>query len=99
METIDFLNVRQGDCSIVRHNSGHVTVIDVCNARPADASSEILTSARATRERGVSGNFQQKKYPVNPISYLLDRGIKSVFCYLQTHPDMDHMDGIEAFFR
>ena len=99
METIDFLNVKQGDCSVVRHNSGHVTVIDVCNAKPIDTSSEKILAAMATLEKGVSGNFQQKKYPVNPISYLLDRGIKNVFRYIQTHPDMDHMDGIEAFFE
>ena len=53
----------------------------------------------ARSERGVGGNFQQKKYPVNPISYLRERGINSVFRYVQTHPDMDHMDGIEAFFE
>ena len=52
----------------------------------------------ATSERGISGNFQQKKYPVNPISYMNDRGISSIFRYVQTHPDMDHMDGIEALF-
>ena len=53
----------------------------------------------ARSERGVGGNFQQKKYAVNPISYLRERGINSVFRYVQTHPDMDHMDGIEAFFE
>ena len=32
MATIHFLNVKEGDCSIIEHNSGHKTVIDVCNA-------------------------------------------------------------------
>ena len=53
----------------------------------------------AKSERGISGNFQQKKYPVNPISYMSDHGISSIFRYVQTHPDMDHMDGIEALFH
>ena len=53
----------------------------------------------AKPERGISGNFQQKKFPVNPISYMNDRGISSIFRYVQTHPDMDHMDGIEALFH
>lgn len=47
---------------------------------------------------GVRGNFQQKKYPVNPIAYLQDHGMTSIFRYIQTHPDMDHMDGIRALF-
>ena len=36
---------------------------------------------------------------MNPISYMNDRGISSIFRYVQTHPDMDHMDGIEALFN
>jgi beta-lactamase superfamily II metal-dependent hydrolase len=28
-----------------------------------------------------------------------DRGISSVFRFISTHPDMDHLDGIKAFFR
>ncbi len=42
--------------------------------------------------------FSKKKYPVNPISYLHNHNIDSIFRYIQTHPDMDHMDGIEALF-
>jgi beta-lactamase superfamily II metal-dependent hydrolase len=30
---------------------------------------------------------------------MLDRGITSVFRFISTHPDMDHLDGIKAFFR
>ena len=98
MAIIHFLNVKQGDCSIISHNSGHVTVIDVCNAKPPDAQLEKSIAEAAMLEKGISGNFQQKKHPVNPISYLQDHGIKEVFRYIQTHPDMDHMDGIETLF-
>ena len=98
MATVHFLNVNEGDCSIIEHNSGHTTVIDVCNAKPVEAMVEALTARMAKSERGISGNFQQKKYPVNPISYMNGHGISSIFRYIQTHPDMDHMDGIEALF-
>ena len=98
MATIHFLNVKQGDCTVIQHNSGRVTVIDVCNASPPEAVVEALTAAMAKSERGISGNFQQKKYPVNPINYMRERDMSSVFRYVQTHPDMDHMDGIEALF-
>lgn len=98
MPTIHFLNVKDGDCSIIEHYSGHKTVIDVCNAKPVEPVAEALTATMAKSERGITGNFQQKKYPVNPISYMRDHGFTSIFRYVQTHPDMDHMDGIEALF-
>ena len=99
MATIHFLNVKQGDCSIISHNSGRVTVIDVCNAKPPDERNEFLDALMAQRQTGVNGNFQQKKYPVNPISYLRKHNINSIHRYIQTHPDMDHMDGIKILFE
>ncbi len=99
MATIHFLNVKEGDCSVIQHNSGHVTVIDVCNATPGAPLAEALMAQLATAERGAAGNFRQKMYPVNPVSYLRDLGVESIFRYVQTHPDMDHMDGIEALFN
>lgn len=98
MATIHFLNVKEGDCSIIEHNSGHKTVIDVCNAKTVEPMAEALMATMAKSERGITGNFQQKKYPVNPISYMRDHGMGGIFRYVQTHPDMDHMDGIEALF-
>lgn len=32
MGILHFLNVLDGDCSIIQHPSGHTTVVDVCNA-------------------------------------------------------------------
>ena len=95
MATIHFLNVKEGDCSVISHNSERVTVIDVCNAKPPDEQAEKLAEVLLG---SIRGNFQQKRYPVNPISYLQDHSIDSIFRYIQTHPDMDHMDGIEALF-
>ena len=97
MPTIHFLNVRSGDCSIIQHYSGHVTVIDVCNANPDLAQSELETSQYFVS--AALHNFNQKKYPVNPIQYLSSHGINSIFRYIQTHPDMDHMDGIRVLFK
>ena len=99
MATLHFLNVREGDCSFIQHNSRRVTVIDVCNASLPDASEKARLTVLARADRGIKGNFQQKKYPVNPIAYMCDHGVTSVFRYVQTHPDMDHMDGIKAFFN
>ena len=100
MPIVHFLNVKEGDCSIIQHYSGRVTVIDVCNAKPdhSDLSiSEMNLAKMATR--AVFGNFNQKAYPVNPVAYLREHGIDSIFRYIQTHPDMDHMDGIRTLYR
>lgn len=98
MPTIHFLNVKLGDCSIIEHYSGHKTVIDVCNATATEPIAEGVSAELAKADRGISGNFQQKKWPANPVSYMRNHGMTRIFRYVQTHPDMDHMDGIEALF-
>ena len=96
--TVHFLNVKQGDCSIIEHGSGHKTVIDVCNARK-EKYYDFSESRDYFEKAAVLGNFQQKKHPVNPITYLKSFGIYDIFRFVLTHPDMDHMDGIKDFFE
>ena len=98
MATIHFLNVKNGDCSVIEHNSGRITVIDVCNATPSDLWMESNFTTFAAKETGIRGNHHQKQHPVNPISYMQERCINRIFRYIQTHPDMDHMDGIASLF-
>lgn len=88
MGVIHFLNVKEGDCSWIEHDSGHNTVIDVCNAQ------EIVNIFES-----ASGNHNQKNHPVNPIEYLQKFEVKDIFRFILTHPDMDHMDGIESLFN
>lgn len=35
----------------------------------------------------------------NPTSYLKGLGVRSIFRYIQTHPDRDHMDGLNSISR
>lgn len=99
MQIVHFLNVKDGDCSIIQHGSGHVSVIDVCNARKTDEFSKLF-SKNITENLQVSpGNLNQKAYPVNPIEYLKNFGITSIFRFVATHPDMDHIDGIKDLFE
>jgi beta-lactamase superfamily II metal-dependent hydrolase len=69
-----FLNVGDGDCTIVELPDGTVMMIDVHNARAV--------------HREARPEF------VNPLQYFADSGLgSSIFRYVQTHPEMDHMDG------
>lgn len=90
LEVVHFLNVGSGDCSIIEHTSGRVTMIDICggNLEPEDELVELY------RARKPKGNFRMCQYPTNPIIYLAEVGIKSLFRFILTHPDMDHMDGL-----
>lgn len=87
MGVIHFMNVNEGDCSLIQHPSGHITVIDISNGTTV---APVFESA--------SGNHNQKDYPVNPIEYIGDLDINTIFRFVLTHPDMDHMDGIKALF-
>lgn len=103
MAIVHFLNVKDGDCSVIQHVNGRVTVIDVNNAKKPEPKTieRLLLDSWINKEIIVAekgGNFQQKKKPVNPIEYLHDRGITDIFRFFLTHPDMDHMGGIKDFF-
>lgn len=100
MSVIHFLNVQNGDCNIIEHNSGRITIIDVCCARKEKNNDEYsMETFDIIMNSNSSGNYRQKEYPENPIRYL-KRIVKcsSIFRYIQTHPDMDHMDGIKDLF-
>ena len=92
MARLYFLNVGEGDSSIIQHNDGTVTMIDICCA---NLPTDIVEKSFSTESfKGVKGNFNQKACPTNPINFLNALGVKSIFRYIQTHPDMDHMDGL-----
>lgn len=108
MPVFHFLNVLRGDCSVIQHGTGHVTVVDVFNAQKYSTLSEseselsalrsLLAEVRTT-SASLTGNFNQKEHPVNPISYLRSFGVDSIFRFMLTHPDMDHMGGIKDLFE
>lgn len=100
MPIVHFLNVGDGDCSIIEHISGRVSMIDVCKAEDPDTLQAAIKKASRTVENlsQPQGNFNQKANPENPIEYLRKRAITSIHRFILTHPDMDHMDGMRALF-
>ena len=108
MAIIHFLNVLEGDCNIIQHDSGRITVIDVSNAfNDYDTEEELKVKKSKEREErrlrtGVPGDkvdYHQKQTPDNPILYINEKiKSKNIFRFILSHPDMDHLDGIEDFF-
>lgn len=101
MRALHFLNVGPGDCTWIKHGDGRNTVVDVCNGRgklvkQRTYMDDLLEAAYPAR--GLSGDFRQKQFPVNPIEYIQSFGERSIFRFILTHPDMDHMDGLAPFF-
>jgi competence protein ComEC len=97
MPVIHFLNVNEGDCSIIQHDSGHVSVIDVCNASVPLA--QMSLNEQIAKYAAARGNYHQKEHPENPIEYLQKFKVEQIFRFISTHPDMDHLDGIKPLFR
>ena len=108
MSIIHFLNVLEGDCNIIQHNSNRITVMDVSNAyNREDTPQEKAVKASQQREEirtrtRVPSNkvdYKQKLSPDNPINYLRENVKTSdIFRFVISHPDMDHMDGIKDLF-
>lgn len=107
MSVIHFLNVLEGDCNIIQHDTGRVTVMDVSNAyNDIDTEEEIKVKTSEARKLMLTRtqvpsdkkDYQQKKTPDNPIQYLRKYGIQSIFRFIITHPDMDHLDGIRDLY-
>ncbi|ESU28740.1 metallo-beta-lactamase superfamily hydrolase [Flavobacterium limnosediminis JC2902] len=107
MAIIHFLNVLEGDCNIIQHDTGRTTVIDISNGyNDYDTVEEIAVKnselRRAMYERtqvpSDKKDYKQKKNPDNPIFYLKEKGIQNIFRFIVTHPDMDHLDGIKDLF-
>ena len=94
MAKIHFLNVDEGDCSIIQHDNGKVTMIDICCGNIVEQQSSGVTFSTESVNT-IKGNFNMKAYPTNPVEYIKRWHMSDIFRYIQTHPDMDHMDGLK----
>lgn len=100
MAIVHFLNVGSGDCSIIQHDSGRVSVIDICNGGRLAFEKMLEAYVRKAVPPPTSlgsGDFRMRETPTDPIDYLERIGVtESVFRFILTHPDMDHMQGFKA---
>ena len=99
MSTIHFLNVGNGDCSIIQHNSGRVSMIDTCGGNQTDQEMKIFSVMKSIQENATPGNFGMADYPTRPQDHLRRLGITDIWRFILTHPDMDHLDGFSNIVR
>ena len=98
MVKLHFLNVNQGDCIIIEHDSGRVTVFDIC-AGNIPRAQHTLTEAVAKILSPAKGNFRMCEHPTNPLDYLSNKLARTdIWRFILSHPDMDHLDGFDALF-
>lgn len=107
--TIHFLNVGHGDCTVIEHPSGRITVVDMNNGDSIDQKSlleiaqefglyapfsyPLAFSASALLLRLRAQGYEEREE--NPIEFLLSRYPgRPIFRYVQSHPDLDHMRGL-----
>lgn len=106
MIEIHFLNVGHGDCTIIKFDSKRIAMIDINNSKVLDEDSrreiarrfgysdELLTLYEYLRVKPD----KIKKYEetlTDPVEYYQKKfGEESIFRFILTHPDMDHMTGL-----
>lgn len=102
MARVHVLNVSPGDCTLIQHNSGRLTGIDICNGNLESRQQAAAVEIRATTlldERYGGGNYGMCKRPSNPINYIKTFGLGKLFRFILSHPDMDHMDGLANLYK
>lgn len=113
MVKVHFLNVGHGDCTIIEHGGGNLTMIDINNGGDLDsASAKSIAEAYNVEnyfvKSAVAEALGQRRWNIlekagyqieltNPVEFLtkMHPG-KSLFRYIQSHPDLDHMRGLVA---
>jgi competence protein ComEC len=107
---LHFLNVGHGDCTFIELPSGRLMMIDINNSKslPWDDRVALAAASRvdvlefsrsAVLKGGRSWEDYYKSLLVDPYDYYqANFADTTIFRYLQTHPDMDHMSGLCRFF-
>lgn len=95
MGTVHLLNVGPGDCTIIQHGSGRVSMVDICCGND-DRTPARNSAVKAFEAVVASGNLRMCDTKSHPLEYLARLSVDRIWRFILTHPDMDHMDGLAA---
>lgn len=75
-------------------------MVDICKGNyeksaPLFLLEEFFAQIEEDSQR-LKGDFGMSKKPTNPLDYLATVGINSIFRFILTHADMDHLDGLDV---
>jgi beta-lactamase superfamily II metal-dependent hydrolase len=70
-------------------------MMDICSGNQRLDESVRKAYAADEAARKPRGNFNMCSQSTDPISYLKSIGVSSLFRFILSHPDMDHMDGLD----
>ena len=96
MTKIHFLNVNEGDCIVLEHDSGRTTVFDICAGNIKRQQSTVASVLTKNEVTPYPGNFRMCHFPTNPLDYLKRLQKPDIWRFILSHPDMDHLDGFDA---
>lgn len=105
--TIHFLNVGEGDCTIIEHDSGRISLVDLSNVKRLDDTTleEAISGDMNLAIRKMAGQdiallreaAQKKIAPLTDALEYYDAHIgkaRDIWRLIITHPHMDHMSGL-----
>lgn len=105
--TVHFLNVGEGDCTIIEHDSGRISVVDLSNVKRLDATTleETLSGDMNFLLAKMAGqNYARfQEAAVRKVAALTDAleyydthigKHKDIWRLIVTHPHMDHVSGL-----
>ena len=96
MPKIHFLNVKQGDCILLEHNSNRLTIFDISAGNIERVRGGLIGFQVARNIKSAKGNFRMCQNPINPLDYLTNLGVNEIWRFILSHPDMDHLDGFNS---
>jgi competence protein ComEC len=109
MMRVWFLNVGHGDCTIIEHPSGRLTMIDINNSQNYDEVSYQQLLAEETASYGLftsravieeAARQKMARELVDPIAFFKQTfPNRSLHRFILTHPDFDHFRGLKRLFE
>jgi len=103
---VHFLNVGHGDCTIIRFDSERLAMVDINNGKTLPSNdkralagslgySELDLLVAEHKQIGLPKFDRYERLLIDPVNFLKDNYPgSSIFRFILTHPDMDHLSGI-----